>query len=161
MHPVNQTFREVQKLKRQNGHTTYTCLQPQFKRKQSSRSSGGSTDENMTTLWMDVNMAMSHGFSELNVHRKLLPEWSRLRDLSLPPSARCWKLDGSPSSPGFWQSPEGSATLDGASLTRRRSSTVSPVIWRCKHVKQRPGILPVPVWRKVSSQTSQRKPDLS
>ena len=30
MHPVNQTTGEVQKLKEENGHTTYTCLQPQF-----------------------------------------------------------------------------------------------------------------------------------
>ena len=53
MHPVNQTTREVQKLKEKNGHTIYTCLQPQFTiRKQSSRSSGRSTDENMTTLWL-------------------------------------------------------------------------------------------------------------
>ena len=48
MHPVNQT-----KLWGQTGHTMYTCLQPQFITwKQSSGSSGGSTDENMTTLWM-------------------------------------------------------------------------------------------------------------
>ena len=46
-------------------------------------------------------------------------------------------------------------------LTRRRSSTVSPVTWRCKHGKQRPGILPVPVWREVSSQISPRKLGLS
>ena len=26
MHPVNQTAREVQKLRGQNGHTIYTCL---------------------------------------------------------------------------------------------------------------------------------------
>ena len=45
MHPANQTA----KLKRQNGHIVYTCLQPQFiVWKQSSRSSGESTDENMT-----------------------------------------------------------------------------------------------------------------
>ena len=70
MYPVNQTIREVEKLKgyngtvnetprkdqkleRKNGHTTYTCLQPHFTiRKQSFRSSGESTDENMTTLSM-------------------------------------------------------------------------------------------------------------
>ena len=53
MHTLNQTIREVQKLKEKNGHTFCTCLQPQFTiRKQSSRSSGGSTDENMTTQWM-------------------------------------------------------------------------------------------------------------
>ena len=53
MHPVNQTTREVQKLKEMNGHTIYTYLQPQFTmRKQSSRSSGGSTDDNIKTLWM-------------------------------------------------------------------------------------------------------------
>ena len=53
MHPVNQKAREVQKLRGQKGHTIYTCLQPQFiTRKQYSRSSGKSTDENMTTLWM-------------------------------------------------------------------------------------------------------------
>ena len=41
------------KAERQNGHIVYTCLQPQFIIwKQSSRSSGQSTDENMTTLWM-------------------------------------------------------------------------------------------------------------
>ena len=38
---------------RLNGRTIYTCLQPQFITwKESSRSSDGSTDENMTTLWM-------------------------------------------------------------------------------------------------------------
>ena len=38
---------------RQNGHTIYKCLQPQFIiRKQYSRSSGGSTDENTMTLWI-------------------------------------------------------------------------------------------------------------
>ena len=53
MHPVNQTTREVQKLKGQNGHTIYSCLQPQSTiREQYSRSSGGSTDENTTTSWM-------------------------------------------------------------------------------------------------------------
>ena len=53
MHLVIQTAREVQKLKRYNGHTICTCLQPQFTiRKQSARSSGRSTDENTTTLWM-------------------------------------------------------------------------------------------------------------
>ena len=37
---------------KKNGHTIYTCLQPQFTiRKQSSRSSGRSADENMTTQW--------------------------------------------------------------------------------------------------------------
>ena len=30
MHPVNQTNQEVQKLKEKNGHTIYTCLQPQL-----------------------------------------------------------------------------------------------------------------------------------
>ena len=41
------------KAVRKNGHTIFMCLQPQFTiRKQSSRSSGRSTDENMTTLWM-------------------------------------------------------------------------------------------------------------
>ena len=29
-HPVNQTTREIQKLKEKSGHTIYTCLQPQF-----------------------------------------------------------------------------------------------------------------------------------
>ena len=53
MHPANQTAREVHQLKRWNGHTLHTCLQPQCTiRKQSSPSSGRSTDENMTTLWM-------------------------------------------------------------------------------------------------------------
>ena len=53
MHPVNQTAREVQKLKRQNGHTIYACHQPQFITwKPSSQSSGACTDENMKTLWM-------------------------------------------------------------------------------------------------------------
>ena len=56
-----------------------------------------------------------------------------------------------------WQRPLWTAPC----LTRRRSSTVSPVTWRCKHGKQRPGILPVPVWREVSSQISPRKPGLS
>ena len=52
VHPVNQTAQEVQKLKRYNGRTIYTCLQPQLTtRKQYSRSSGGSTDENMAALW--------------------------------------------------------------------------------------------------------------
>ena len=52
MHPVNQISREVQKLRRQNGHTIYACLQQQFITwRHSSRSSGGSMDENMTTLW--------------------------------------------------------------------------------------------------------------
>ena len=52
-HPVNQTAREAQKLSGQNGHTIYTCLQSQSTiRKQYSRSSGRSSDENMTTLWM-------------------------------------------------------------------------------------------------------------
>ena len=37
----------------------------------------------------------------------------RLRDLSLPPFARCWKPDGSRAHRVFWQSPDGSATLDG------------------------------------------------
>ena len=51
--PIKQTTREVQKLRRQNGHTINTCLQPRFTTwKQSSRSSGKSTDENMTTPWM-------------------------------------------------------------------------------------------------------------
>ena len=53
MHPVNQTTRELQKVNEKNFHTIYTCLQPQFTTpKQSSRSSGKSTDENMMTLWM-------------------------------------------------------------------------------------------------------------
>ena len=53
MHPVNQTAREVQEQQRYDGHTIYTCLQPQFIIwKQFSRSSGISTDENRTTLWM-------------------------------------------------------------------------------------------------------------
>ena len=43
--------REVQKLPRQNGHTIYACLRPQvITWKEFSRSSGESTDENMTTL---------------------------------------------------------------------------------------------------------------
>ena len=52
MHPVNQTTTEVQKLKGQSGHTIDTCLQSQSTmRKQSSRSSGGSTDEKPQTTW--------------------------------------------------------------------------------------------------------------
>ena len=44
---------EVQKLKEWNGHIIDTFLQPQFIIwNQSCRSSGISTDENMTTLWM-------------------------------------------------------------------------------------------------------------
>ena len=51
--PVNQTAREDQKLKEKNGHTILKCLQPQvIIRKQYSRSSGRSTDENTMTLWM-------------------------------------------------------------------------------------------------------------
>ena len=47
MHGSNQTNRRVQKLKEKNGHTIYTCLQPQFTvRKQYSRSSGGSNQTN-------------------------------------------------------------------------------------------------------------------
>ena len=53
MHPANKTAREFQKLKEKHDHTIFSCLQPQFTiRKQFSRSSGKSTDENMTTLWM-------------------------------------------------------------------------------------------------------------
>ena len=53
MHPVNQTAREAQKLKGQNGHTMLKCLQPQFiTKKKCSRSLRGCTDENMTNLWM-------------------------------------------------------------------------------------------------------------
>ena len=41
LHPVNQTAREVQKPKGQNGHTIHKCLRPQFIiQKQYSRSSG-------------------------------------------------------------------------------------------------------------------------
>ena len=60
MHPVTQTGGEVQQLKETTGHTIYTCLRPQFiTRKQHSRSSGGSTDENMMMLDdLDVNMAI-------------------------------------------------------------------------------------------------------
>ena len=48
-----QTARKVQKLNEKYGHTIYTYLQPQLTiRKQSSRSSGKSMDEDMTTLWM-------------------------------------------------------------------------------------------------------------
>ena len=53
MHPVNQTTRKIPKLKGKNGHTIYTCLQPQFITwKQSSRSSGGCTNENQMILCM-------------------------------------------------------------------------------------------------------------
>ena len=53
LHPINQTAIKVQNLKWENGHTIYTCIQPQITiRKRSSRSSGESTDENMTTLGM-------------------------------------------------------------------------------------------------------------
>ena len=62
MHPVNQTAREVQKLFSYNAHTIYTCLQSQFIiRKQYSRSSGRSTDENTMTPVdddLDVNVAI-------------------------------------------------------------------------------------------------------
>ena len=60
MHPVTQTAREVKELKETTGHTIFTCLRPQFIiRKQHSRSSGGSTDENMMMLDdLDVNMAI-------------------------------------------------------------------------------------------------------
>ena len=85
----------------------------------------------------------------------------RLRDLSLPPSARCWKPDGSRAHQVFGSHPMAAPLWTAPCLTRRRSSTVSPVTWRRKHGRQRPSILPVPVWRKVSSQISPRKPDLS
>ena len=53
LYTVNETPSKDRNLARKNGHTTYTCLQPHFTiRKQSSRSSGESTDENMTTLSM-------------------------------------------------------------------------------------------------------------
>ena len=67
-----------------------------------------------------------------------------------------WK----PSSPGFGQTPDGSATLDGALFNKAQIIDSFSSDMRCKHGKQRPGILPVLVWRKVSSQISQRKPDL-
>ena len=53
MHPLNLTAKEVQKLKGQNGHPSNACLQPQFiTRRHFSRSSGRSTEKNMTSLWM-------------------------------------------------------------------------------------------------------------
>ena len=100
--------------------------------------------------------------------RKKAPCWPeipvagiRLRDLSLPPSARCWKPVGSRAHRVLGSHGMAAPLWTAPCLTRRRPSTVSPVIWRCKHGKQPPGILPVPVWRKVSSQISPRKPDLS
>ena len=85
----------------------------------------------------------------------------RLRDLSPPPFARCWKPDGSRAHQVFGSHRMAAPLWKAPCLTRRRSSTVSPVTWRCKDGKQRPGILPVPVWREVSSQISPRKPGLS
>ena len=61
MHPVNQTAREDQKPKGRNGHTIHKCLQPQFIiRKQHSRSSGRSTDQNMTTHMDDLERVCKH-----------------------------------------------------------------------------------------------------
>ena len=66
MHTVNQPAKVVQKLKKKNGHTMYTCLQPRFTiRKQFSRSSRGSIygrehDDPMDDL--DVNMVIGGFF---------------------------------------------------------------------------------------------------
>ena len=60
-----------------------------------------------------------------------------------------------------WQTPDGSATLDGALFNKAQIIDSFSSVWRCKHGKQRQGILPVPVWREVSSQISPGKPDLN
>ena len=125
-----------------------------------SRSSGGFRCGGIAMSTQDAESAKFGG--------KRAPCWPvtpvagiKLQDLSLPPSARCWKPDGSRADRVFGRHRMAVPLWTAPCSTRRRSSTVSPVIWRCKHGKQRPGILPVPVWRKVSSQISQRKPDLS
>ena len=72
----------------------------------------------------------------------------RLRDPSLPPFAPCWKPNGSRAHQVFGSHWMAAPLWTAPCLTRHRSSTVSPVTWRCKHGKQRPGILPVPVLEK-------------
>ena len=59
----------------------------------------------------------------------------KLQDLSLPPSARCWKPDGSRAHKGFWQTPDGSATLDGALFNKAQiidsfSSDMETQTWK-------------------------------
>ena len=92
------------------------------------------------------------------------PCWSEIpvagikpRDLSLPPFARCWKPDGSRAHQVFGSHRMAAPLWTAPCLTRRRSSTVSPVTWRCKHGKLQPGTPPVPVWKKASSKILQRK----
>ena len=61
MHPVKSDCQDKSKSWKDKMVTIYACHQPQFITwRQSSRSSGGSTDDNMTTLWVIwiLNMAI-------------------------------------------------------------------------------------------------------
>ena len=55
----------------------------------------------------------------------------RLRDLSPPPFARCWKPDGSRAHQVFWQSPDGSdgALLNKAQIIDSFSSDMEMQTW--------------------------------
>ena len=118
------------------------------------------------SLWRNCNVDTRRRIRQ--VCRKKAPCWPvtpvagiKLQDLSPPPSALFWKPDGNRAHRVFGRHWMAVPLWMALCSTRRRLLTVFPVKWRCKHGKQRPDILPVPVWRKVSSQISQRKPDLS
>ena len=58
----------------------------------------------------------------------------KLQDLSLPPSARCWKPDGSRAHRVFGRHRMAVPLWTALCSTRRSSLTVSPVIWRCMEI---------------------------
>ena len=71
------------------------------------------------TMWRVFDSDTSRSIRK--VRRKLPLLWRMIlvagteqRVQSLPPFVRFWKRGWEPSSPGFWQSPDASATLDGA-----------------------------------------------
>ena len=54
----------------------------------------------------------------------------------------------------------GRQCYSGWRFVERRSSTVSPGVWKCKHGKEQLGIRSVRAWRKVSSPILPRRPGL-
>ena len=95
---------------------------------------------------------------------KRLPFWQETPDAGTkllvqfpPPRARCWRRARSRAHQvsGKRQTPV--LLWTALCSTRRRSSTVCPGKWKCKHVKEWLGIRPARVWRKVSLPTPPRR----
>ena len=102
------------------------------------------------TMWRGCNVAefVRSGGSRLPFWQMTPNAGTKLPVQSLPLFARCWRLVGSQAHQVSGKRQTAMPLLTALCSTKCRSSTVSPVIWKCKYGKERLGTRSVQVWRR-------------